>query len=112
MSEDTTRPLVIPPEGVLALQTILGIMDDNELPVDGDLMDALDRKLVRCRDGLVELTMVETDLLLRGLRFTEAASIMLPFYEDVVTTVEFVGAALMDLWSADEWAGFGAPGPA
>ena len=45
----------------------------------------------------------EADLLLRGLAFTEAMSVELPWYEMVVYTAQFVGDALLALWTDEQW---------
>ena len=41
--------------------------------------------------------------MLRGLAFTEAMSVELPWYEMVVYTAQFVGDALLALWTDEQW---------
>jgi hypothetical protein len=107
-----TRLLRMPAEGVIALQTVIGIIDDHALVADPWVYASLTKTLQENTpvstggDGEeieISLTIAEADLLLRGLAFTEAMSVELPWYEMVVYTVQFVGDALVDLWTAAEW---------
>jgi hypothetical protein len=106
------RLLRMPAEGVIALQTVIGIIDDHALVADPWVYASLTKTLQENSpvstggDGdeiELSLTIAEADLLLRGLSFTEAMSVELPWYEMVVYTVQFVGDALVELWSNDEW---------
>jgi uncharacterized low-complexity protein len=110
-----TRALTLPPEGIAALQTVIGIMEDHDLPLDPephyrlsmllhDMTTAVGTGPTASLDDVqIDITIDEASLLLRGLSFTEAMSTDLPWYEMVITTVHFVGDALMALWTADEW---------
>jgi hypothetical protein len=108
------RTLRLPIEGAAALLTTLGIMGDELLPVDPHLVADLAQALsapwdeeqwaaLRGPDADVELAIEQADALLWGLAHTEAASLELPWYPMVITTVRFVGDALLELWSDDEW---------
>lgn len=113
MAEDQMiRTLMMPAEGIIALQTITGILDDHEVPIDPVVADRLSRTLHEAtpfstgaegEELGVELTIQEADVLLRGLAFTEAMSVELPWYDMVVHTVQFVGDALVELWTDAEW---------
>ena len=109
---NSTRTLTMPTEGVVALQTVIGIIDDHDLRCDPEIYYNLTTTLHEAasvstggngEDTTIEITMAEADLLLRGLSFTEAMSMELPWYEMVVQTVHFVGDALLELWSNAEW---------
>jgi hypothetical protein len=107
--EVAVRILLLPPEGVGSLQTVLGSIADHEIPENPALIAQLDHKCWLAQhmaDPAVELTQPETDVLLRGLRFTEMMSLDLPFYDALVETVRFVGDRLLALWSPDEWLAF------
>ena len=109
------RALPLPVEGASALRETLLIMGEHlvfgdphlyaEVAVkvaevfDEDELDALVTGEVRT----IHLTIAEADLLLDGLRFTEAASVDLPWYPMVIETVRFVGDQLLGLFSDDEW---------
>jgi hypothetical protein len=112
MNVEGTRTLSMPAEGVIALQTVIGIIDDHALPADPWAYASLTKTLQESSpvstgaDGetiSITLSMAEADLLLRGLSFTEAMSVELPWYEMVIFTVQFVGDALLGLWSDAEW---------
>jgi hypothetical protein len=105
-----TRDLNLPPEGAEALRTVLGILDDAMIPIDSFLAAELDERLTELwqspDDGPVRtipISVEEADLLLAGLRYTEAMSTELPWYEMVIEAVQFVGDALLDLWTDEEW---------
>lgn len=112
MNPDDVRLLAMPAEGVIALQTVIGIIDDHALPADPWVYASLTKTLQENSpvstgaDGdtiSIPLSMPEADLLLRGLSFTEAMSVELPWYEMVIFTVQFVGDALVELWTDAEW---------
>jgi hypothetical protein len=110
-----TRALTLPPEGIAALQTVIGIMEDHDLPLEPEAHYRLSMLLhetmqtvgtgptASCDDVAVDITIDEASMLLRGLSFTEAMSTELPWYEMVIATVHFVGDALMGLWTPHEW---------
>jgi hypothetical protein len=105
-----TRDLNLPPEGAEALRTVLGILDDAMIPIDSFLAAELDERLTELwrspDDGPVRsipISVEEADLLLAGLRYTEVMSTELPWYEMVIEAVQFVGDAILDLWSDEEW---------
>lgn len=105
-----TRTLDLPPEGAEALRTVLGILDDAMVPIDPFLAGDLDARLGELwADGNTEptqaiaLSVEEADLLLFGLHYTEAMSTDLPWYSMVIEAVSFVGDAVYDLWTQDEW---------
>lgn len=107
-----TRALTLPSEGVMALQTVLGIVEDHQLRVDPEayyritmtLHDAeTAARLGAASDSVIELDIAQADLLLRGLSFTESMSVDLPWYPMVIDAVQFVGDALLGLWSPQEW---------
>jgi hypothetical protein len=107
----------LPWEGAEALRTTLGIVEDNEVPLDPTLCASLDRRLASLfadggRDAPrpFELTITEADLLVAGLQFTEAMSVHLDFFDMVQDTCRFVGDQLRVLWTDEEWAAFHAPG--
>lgn len=109
---DSVRILTMPAEGVVALQTVVGIIDDHDLRYDPEVYYNLTTTLHEAtsvstggmgEDTSIPITMAEADLLLRGLSFTEAMSVELPWYEMVVQTVHFVGDALVELWTDAEW---------
>ena len=102
----------MPAEGVIALQTVIGIIDDHALVADPWVYASLTKTLQENTpvstggDGeeiAISLTIAEADLLLRGLAFTEVMSVELPWYEMVVYTVQFVGDALLGMWTDSEW---------
>jgi hypothetical protein len=108
--------LLLPWEGIEALRTVLGIVDDHELGVDQVAKESLERKLLEApralgpigagdetREVAIELELPEASLLLEALRFTDSMSMHLPFYDMIVETIQFVGDQITDLWSADEW---------
>lgn len=122
-----TRDLELPPEGAEALRTVLGILDDAMLPIDPFLAADLDDRLAGLwadgagSDGTgslgaglgagatppatrtLALSVEEAELVLLGLRYTEAMSTDLPWYSMVIDAVRFVGDAVVDLWSDEEW---------
>lgn len=105
-----TRDLNLPPEGAEALRTVLGILDDAMIPIDSFLAAELDERLTQLwrspDEGPVRtipISVEEADLLLAGLRYTEVMSTELPWYEMVIEAVQFVGDAILDLWSDEEW---------
>lgn len=112
------RSLALPVEGASALRETLLIMAEHLVDADphtfagvATKVDALftDEELADLDvpgDRVLDLTIAEADLLLDGLRFTEAASLDLPWYPMVVATVHFVGDQLLDLFSDDEWLGW------
>lgn len=109
---DSVRTLTMPAEGVVALQTVVGIIDDHDLRHDPEVYYNLTTTLHEATsvstggtgdDTSIPITMAQADLLLRGLAFTEAMSVELPWYEMVVQTVHFVGDALVELWTDAEW---------
>jgi hypothetical protein len=110
------RPLVLPWEGVESLRTILGIVADHDLKVDSLALASLEGKLDLAPQAMgaigagqelsevaIGVTMPEADLLLMALRFTDVMSMHLPFYDMVVSTVQFVSDQLTNLWSSDDW---------
>lgn len=112
MNPQDSRTLSMPAEGVIALQTVIGIIDDHALHADPWVYASLTKTLQENSpvstgaDGdqiSIQLSMPEADLLLRGLSFTEAMSVELPWYEMVIFTVQFVGDALVELWTDAEW---------
>lgn len=112
-----TRDLTLPVDGAEALRTVLGILDDSMLPIDGFLAADLDARLAALwsppdnaagtvGDGdvrTIALSIEEADLLLGGLRYTEAMSTELAWYDMVIEAVQFVGDAVLDLWTEEEW---------
>jgi hypothetical protein len=105
-----TRDLNLPPEGAEALRTVLGILDDAMIPIDSFLAADLDERLAALwhapdADSVrtIPISVEEADLLLAGLRYTEVMSTELPWYEMVIEAVQFVGDAILDLWTDDEW---------
>jgi hypothetical protein len=107
------RTLVLPWEGVEALRTVLGILDDHEVRVNTAAYEAISVKLLDAvmmgpQDGdiPVDVSLSEANLLLEGLRFTDVMSMDLPFYDAVVDTINFVGEQLLALWSNTEWLAF------
>ena len=109
---ESPRVLTMPAEGVVAFQTVVGIIDDHDLKYDPEVYYNLTTTLHEAtsastggssEDTTIEITLPEADLLLRGLSFTEAMSVELPWYEMVVQTVHFVGDALVELWTDAEW---------
>jgi hypothetical protein len=110
------RTIELPASGAVALRTALGILSDQGF-VDASL-DELDARLsavwpeptaVDLSSEFargVELTMFEADLLLGSLRVTEMLSMELPWYEQLVETIHFIGDQLIALWSATEWMAF------
>lgn len=102
--------LVLPWEGVEALRTVLGILDDHEVRVDTAAYESISVKLLdavmmgsREGDIPVNVSIAEANLLLEGLRFTDIMSMDLPFYDAVVDTINFVGEQLLALWTSGEW---------
>jgi hypothetical protein len=115
----STRALHLPWEGIEALRTVLGIVDDHELGIDPDAKSSLEHKLLEApralgpigagdedREVAIDLDLTEASLLLEALRFTDSMSVHLPFYDMIVETIQFVGDHITDLWSADEWMTF------
>ena len=107
------RSMVLPWEGIEALRTVLGILDDHEVRVDAVAYESISIKLVNAvmmgpheGDIAVEVSLPEANLLLEGLRFTDVMSMDLPFYDMVVDTINFVGEQLLALWSSGEWLAF------
>jgi hypothetical protein len=107
------RRLVLPWEGVEALRTVLGILDDHDVPVDAEAYQSISVTLLNAvmmgpQDGdiLIEVSLAEADLLLIGLRFTDVMSMDLPFYDMVVNTINFVGEQLLAMWTSAEWLAF------
>ncbi len=107
------RMLHLPWEGVEALRTVLGILDDHEVRVDPKAYEAisvtlLDAVMMGPQDGdiPVNVSLPEANLLLEGLRFTDVMSMDLPFYDAVVDTINFVGEQLLALWTNTEWLAF------
>jgi hypothetical protein len=110
------RVLDLPWEGAEALRTTLGIVEDNEVPLDAELCAGLDRRLRQLFDDgdrstprPFELSIHEADTLVAGLQFTEAMSVHLDFFDMVQDTCRFVADQLRSLWSDDEWAAYHAP---
>lgn len=111
------RVLDLPWEGAEALRTTLGIVEDNEVPLDAEVCASLDRRLAglfvdgdRSLPRPFELSITEADTLVAGLQFTEAMSVHLDFFDMVRDTCQFVADQLRSLWSDDEWAAYHAPG--
>jgi len=102
-SEDR-RPLVLPSEGAQALLTIIGIVDDQCVPVDRVRRDRLERDLLAVQPGeAVDLSIEDAAFLMDGMDLTEALSIGLPWFEQVVMTAAFVRDALHEPWTDAEW---------
>ena len=98
------RPLLLPSEGAQALLTIIGIVDDQCVPVDRARRDRLERVLLEAIPGeAVELSIEDAAFLMDGMDLTEALSIGLPWFEQVVMTSAFVRDALHGPWSDAEW---------
>jgi hypothetical protein len=102
------RTLTLPPEGLVALQTVLGIIEDHDLLVDPEAYYRITMTLHEAvtaaplgtsGDSTIEIDIAQADLLLGGLSFTEAMSLELPWYPMVIDAVRFVGDALLGLWS-------------
>jgi hypothetical protein len=111
------RVLELPWEGAEALRTTLGIVADNEIPLDAAVCASLDARLAAAfadgdRSGTrpFELDISEADTLLAALAFTEAMSVHLDFFGMVQDTCRFVGSEVRQLWDDDEWAAYHAPG--
>jgi hypothetical protein len=107
------RSMLLPWEGVEALRTVLGILDDHEVRVDAVAYESISVKLLEAvmmgpQDGdiPIEVSLPEANLLLEGLRFTDVMSMDLPFYDMVVDTINFVGDQLLAMWSTNEWLEF------
>lgn len=114
-----TRILRLPWEGIEALRTALGILDDHEVKVDDLAKASLENKLLRApqtsgpitsgaetRSLDVAMELSEARIVLQALHFTDSMSMHLPFYDMIVETIQFVGDQITDLWSADEWMTF------
>jgi hypothetical protein len=98
------RPLLLPSEGAQALLTIIGIVDDQCVPVDRARRDRLERVLLEAIPGeAVELSIEDAAFLMDGMDLTEALSIGLPWFEQVVMTAAFVRDTLHEPWSDAEW---------
>lgn len=111
------RVLDLPWEGAEALRTTLGIIDDNDVPLDAEVCTSLDRRLAglfadgdRSAPRPFELSITEADTLVAGLQFTEAMSVHLDFFDMVRDTCVFIAEQLRGLWSDEEWAAYHAPG--
>ena len=111
------RVLDLPWEGAEALRTTLGIVEDNEVPLDAELCASLDRRLAglfddgdRSTPRPFELSISEADTLVAGLQFTEAMSVHLDFFDMVRDTCQFVAGQLLGLWTDEEWTAYHAPG--
>jgi hypothetical protein len=107
------RSLVLPWEGVEALRTVLGILDDHEVPVNIEAYQSISVTLLNAvmmgpqeGDIPIEVSLAEADLLLIGLRFTDVMSMDLPFYDAVVDSINFVGDQLLAMWTSSEWLTF------
>ena len=112
-SVSESRPLLLPWEGVEALRTVLGILDDHDVPVNTEAYQSISVTLLNAvmmgtqvGDIPIEVSLPEANLLLEGLRFTDVMSMDLPFYDMVVDTINFVGEQLLALWSNAEWLAF------
>jgi hypothetical protein len=112
-SERDGRALVLPWEGVEALRTVLGILEDHDVPVNAEAYQSISVTLLNAvmmgpQDGdiPIEVSLAEADLLLSGLRFTDVMSMDLPFYDAVVDTINFVGDQLLAMWTNAEWLAF------
>ena len=110
------RVLDLPWEGAEALRTTLGIIEDNEVPLDPELCAALDRRLAglfadgdRATPRPFELSINEADTLIAGLQFTEAMSVHLDFFDMIRDTCRFVADQLRELWTDEQWSAYHAP---
>lgn len=104
MESEERRPLVLPSEGAQALLTIIGIIDDQCVPVDRARRDRLERVLLEAVPGeAVALSIEDSAFLMDGMDLTEALSIGLPWFEQVVMTAAFVRDTLHEPWTDAEW---------
>jgi hypothetical protein len=116
VTEPSISTLRLPWEGIEALRTVLGIIEDNEVKVDDVAFRNLEAKLSAApmqlgsigagdedREIELDLAMTEAQLLLDALQFTDVMSMHLPFYDMVVETVQFVGDRITDLWTPEVW---------
>ena len=104
VNAEERRPLVLPSEGAQALLTIIGIIDDQCVPVDRARRDRLERVLLEAVPGeAVELSIDDAAFLMDGMDLTEALSIGLPWFEQVVMTAAFVRDTLHEPWTDAEW---------
>lgn len=114
-----SRTLRLPWEGIEALYTVLGILDDHEVRVDNDAKASLEQKLRAApgslgpiasgdesRNAEVSLELPEARVVLKALQVTDTMSMHLPFYDMIVETIQFVGDQITDLWTAAEWMSF------
>jgi hypothetical protein len=104
MEPEERRPLVLPSEGAQALLTILGIVDDQCVPVDRARRDRIERELLGAHGGgAVELSIADAAFLMDGMDLTETMSMGLPWFDQVVMTAAFVRATLAEPWTDAEW---------
>ena len=104
VEHEERRSLVLPSEGALALLTIIGIIDDQCVPVDRARRDRLERVLLEVLPGeAVELSIDDAAFLMDGMDLTEALSMGLPWFEQVVMTAAFVRDTLHEPWTDEEW---------
>ncbi|MFM7270146.1 MAG: hypothetical protein ACKO2C_00725 [Actinomycetes bacterium] len=104
MDAEERRRLELPAEGVQALLTILGIVDDQCVPVDRARRDRIERALVDASGGgAVELSIAEAAFLMDGMDLTETMSMGLPWFDQVVMTAAFVRETLAEPWTDAEW---------
>jgi hypothetical protein len=114
-----SRALCLPWEGIEALRTVLGILDDHEVRVDDAAKETLEQKLLAAPQSLgpiasgeesrtvaVALELPEARVVLQALQFTDSMSTHLPFYDMIVETIQFVGDQITDLWTTAEWMAF------
>jgi hypothetical protein len=111
----SARTIELPPAGVMSLITALGILEDHQGRFDVSLYLGLANRLnaafsaaewERMDDDdrrLVEVSMAEADLVLQALALTETLSVEFEWYPAVIDSVRFIGDALTELWTDDEW---------
>ena len=98
------RPLDLPAEGAQALLTILGIVDDQCVPVDRARRDRIERALLEAQGGgVIELSIADAAFLMDGMDLTETMSMGLPWFDQVVMTAAFVRETLAEPWTDAEW---------
>lgn len=104
LEPEDRRPLLLPSEGVQALLTIIGIVDDQCVPVDRARRDRIERALVEVEPGgAIDLSIADAAFLMDGMDLTETMSMGLPWFDQVVMTAAFVRETLAEPWTDAEW---------
>ena len=104
MEHEERRPLALPPDGARALLEIIGIVDDQCVPVDRARRDRIEAALLGAdEDHPVDLSIQDAAFLIDGMDLTETMSMGLPWFDQVVMTAAFVREALYEPWTDAEW---------